>query len=201
MNFQFIIQAMKQLVLNTFFIMCVASSFSQKVDTDSSFMYHKDSIIVTKYFKDKKGKNTLTIKIINPCGLKEGPYDGALSYIEAQLKNNYTIQNIKYNHVDAQSGLLYFNIKDVSINDIDGKKAIFVPFYYCGNWDNDNMVSYLIFFENKKYVEHIKYYCTDDGKCKLNDNLKLKGMPLRLKNFFTNTLKTKYKKTSDLYVN
>ena len=179
--------------------MCVATSFSQKVDVDSMAIYHKDSIMVTQYFQDKKGKNTLTIKMMNPCGLKNGPYDGPLSYIEASLKNKYASQNVSYNYVDAQSGLLYFIKDEISINDVEGKKAVFIPFYYCGNWDNDNMVSYLIFYENKKYIEHVKYYCTDNGKCKLNDNLQCKGMPTVLKTFFANTLKTKYKKASDLY--
>jgi hypothetical protein len=199
MIFQFILQKMKSLVLNIFFILLTASSFSQKVDDDAMAMYHKDSIMVTQYFKDKKGKNTLTIKIMNPCGLKKGPYDGPLSYIEVNLKNKYTSQNVSYNYADAQSGLLYFNKNEISINEIDGKKAVLIPFYYCGNWDNDNMVSYIIFYDNKKYLEHIKYYCTDNGKCKLNDNLKLNGMPTSLKTFFATILKTKYKKASDLY--
>jgi hypothetical protein len=190
---------MKSLVLSIIFLLCVATSFSQKVEADSMLMYHRDSITVTQYFQDKKGTNTLTIKMMNPCGLKKGPYDGPLSYIEASLKNKYTSQNVSYNYVDAQSGLLYFNKNEISINDIEGKKAILIPFYYCGNWDNDNTVSYLIFYDNKKYIEHVKYYCTDNGKCRLNDSLKLKGMPTTLKTFFTNTLKTKYKKASDLY--
>jgi hypothetical protein len=199
MIFPFILQKMKSLVLSIIFLLCIATSFSQKGDGDSMEMYHRDSISVTQYFQDKKGKNTLSVKIMNPCGLKKGPYDGALSYIEANLKNKYTSQNISYNYADAQSGLLYFIKDEISINDVEGKKAVFIPFYYCGNWDNDNMVSYLIFYDNKKYVEHIKYYCTDNGKCKLNDHLKCKGMPTALKTFFANTLKTKYKKASDLY--
>jgi hypothetical protein len=199
MTSPFILQKMKSLVLNIFFTLLVATSFSQKVDVDSTLMYHRDSIAVTQYFQDKKGKNTLTIKIMNPCGLKKGPYDGPLSYIEASLKNKYISQNVSYNYVDAQSGLLYFNKNEISINEIGGKKAVLIPFYYCGNWDNDNMVSYLIFYDNKKYIEHVKYYCTDNGNCKLNDTLKLKGMPTSLKNFFANILKTKYKKSSDLY--
>jgi hypothetical protein len=199
MTSPFILQKMKSLVLNIFFLLLVATSFSQKVDDGSMAMYHRDSIIVTQYFQDKQGKNTLTIKMMNPCGLKKGPYDGPLSYIEASLKNKYASQNVSYNYPDAQSGLLYFNKNEISINEIDGKKAVLIPFYYCGNWDNDNMVSYLIFYDKKKYVEHIKYYCTDNGKCKLNDALKLKDMPTSLKVFFVNILKKKYKKASDLY--
>jgi hypothetical protein len=194
---------MKHLVLNIFFLFTAATCFSQNVNDESMGMYHKDSIIEKQYFIDKKGKNELMVKIMNPCGLNKGPYDGPLSYIEASLKNKYASQNISYNYANAQSGLLYFNKNEILISDVGGKKAVFVPFYYCGNWDNDNMVSYLIFFDNKKYVEHIKYYCTDNGKCKLNDDVqeKLKSMPLPLKSFFTNILKTKYKSTSDLYVN
>jgi hypothetical protein len=199
MTSPFILQKMKNLVLNIFFLLFVATSFSQKVDVDSMLIYHRDSITVVKYFQDKKGKNTLSIKIMNPCGLKKGPYDGPLSYIKATLKNKYTSQNVSYNHVDAQSGLLYFDKNEVLINDVDGKKAVLIPFFYCGNWDNDNMVSYLIFYDSKKYIEHIKYYCIENGNCKLNDSIKLKGMPTPLKTFFINILKTKYKKASDLY--
>jgi hypothetical protein len=190
---------MKSLVLSIFFLLLVTTSFSQKVDVDSMLVYHRDSIMAKQYFLDKQGKNTLSVKIMNPCGLKKGPYDGPLSYIKASLKNKYTSQNISYNYADAQSGLLYFNKNEISINDVDGKKAVLIPFHYCGNWDNDNMVSYLIFYDNKKYIEHVKYYCADNGKCKLNDTLQLKGMPTSLKTFFANILKTKYKKVSDLY--
>ena len=192
---------MKHLVLNIIFLLLVATSFSQKGNVDSMAIFHKDSIIEKKYFKDKKGNNELTIMVMNPCGLNKEPYDGPLSYIEASLKNKYTSNNVSYNYPNAQSGLLYFNKKEVLISDVGGKKAVFIPFYYCGNWDNDNMVSYLIFYDNKKYIEHIKYYCTDNGKCKLNDNVTLKDMPSSLKKFFVKVLKTKYTSTKDLYVN
>lgn len=194
---------MKHLVLNIFFLLTVATCFSQNVNDDSMVMYHKDSIIEKQYFRDKKGKNELMIKIMNPCGLNKEPYDGPLSYIEASLKNKYTSQNVSYNYADAQSGLLYFNKNEILITDVCGKKAVFIPFYYCGNWDNDNMVSYFVFYDNKKYVEHIKFYCTDNGECKLNDEVqvKLKSMPTPLKSFFINILKTKYKSTKDLYIN
>ena len=182
-------------------MLLVSSSFSQKGVVDSMAVYHRDSIIVTQYFQDKEGKNKLVVKIMNPCGIKKGPHDGPLSYIEANLKNKNISQNILYNYANAQSGLLYFNKNEITINEIEGKKAVFIPFFYCGNWDNDNMVSYLIFYDNKKYIEHIKYYCTDNGKCKLNDNVTLKDMPSSLKKFFVKVLKTKYTSTKDLYVN
>ncbi len=200
MNYQFIIQPMKSLVtsLILFFFIPVCG---QKPVHDSLKVYYQDSLTISKDFKDGALSNKLTVKVINPCNAEKNRFDGAVTIISATVKNKNYSNNIVYNYPDAQSGLINVKANNISVNMIDKHQAITIPFTYCGNWDNDTKVSYIVLYNRKKYLYHIKYYCGEDGKCRINDNLntKLKDLPLKLKLKVIKDLETKYKNLNDFY--
>ncbi|PQA90893.1 hypothetical protein B0A69_19360 [Chryseobacterium shigense] len=198
MNYQFTIQKMKSLVtsLIVFFFIPV---FGQKSVNDTLKRYYQDSLIIHKNFKDGTVSNKLTVKVINPCNAEKNRFDGAVTIISAAVKNKNYSDSIVYNYPYAQSGLINLKTNNISSYNINKHEAIFIPFTYCGNWDNDTKVSYIILYNQKKYLYHIKYYCGEDGKCMLNDNLNntLKDLPSTLRLKISKDLATKYNKSSD----
>jgi hypothetical protein len=171
----------------------------QKPVNDTLKRYYQDSLIIQKNFKDGRISNKLTVKVINPCNSEKNRFDGAVTIISAAVKNKNYSDSIVYNYPYAQSGLINLKTDHISDHNINKHQAVFIPFTYCGNWDNDTKVSYIIFYNNKKYLYHIKYYCGEDGKCKLNDNLNitLKDLPSTLRLKVTKDLKTKYNNSND----
>lgn len=182
MNYQFTIQKMKSLAtsLIVFFVIPVCG---QKSVNNSLKMYYQDSLIINKNFKERSVSNKLTVKVINLCDSEKERFDGAVTIISAAVKNKKYSDSIVYNYPYAQSGLINLKANNISNYNINKHQAILIPFTYCGNWDNDTKVSYIILYNHKKYLYHIKYYCGEDGKCKLNDNLNttLKDLPLTLR--------------------
>ncbi|MEI3789258.1 MULTISPECIES: hypothetical protein [unclassified Chryseobacterium] len=171
----------------------------QKPVNDTLKRYYQDSLIIQKNFKDGTISNKLTVKVINPCNSEKNRFDGAVTIISAAVKNKNYSDSVVYNYPYAQSGLINLKTDHISDHNINKHQAVFIPFTYCGNWDNDTKVSYIIFYNHKKYLYHIKYYCGEDGKCKLNDNLNitLKDLPSTLRLKVTRDLKTKYKNSND----
>ncbi|MGN7756956.1 hypothetical protein ACTJIV_05715 [Chryseobacterium sp. 22532] len=171
----------------------------QKPVNDTLKRYYQDSLIIQKNFKDGTISNKLTVKVINPCNSEKNRFDGAVTIISAAVKNKNYSDNVVYNYPYAQSGLINLKTDHISDHNINKHQAVFIPFTYCGNWDNDTKVSYIIFYKHKKYLYHIKYYCGEDGKCKLNDNLNitLKDLPSTLRLKVIKDLKTKYKNSND----
>jgi len=137
-----------------------------------------DSIVVRKTFYDLSGKNSLLVKVINPCNSDSSIFDGALTQIEAVLKNKKTT-TVTYRHPDSEMSLIHFVKEEIHIQDFNGKKAVFIPFYYCGGYETyDRKVSYLILFNNEKHICHIDYYCKGAQDCK-----PVKSLAILLKNF------------------
>ncbi|SHM94177.1 hypothetical protein SAMN05444360_12259 [Chryseobacterium carnipullorum] len=189
---------MKSLVTSLILFFFVPAC-GQKAVHDSLKVYYPDSLTVHKNFKDGTVSNTLTVKVINPCTAEKNRFDGAVTIISAALENKNYRDSIVYNYPYAQSGLINLKTNNISNDNINKHQAVFIPFTYCGNWDNDTKVSYIILYNQKKYLYHIKYYCGEDGKCKLNDNLNstLKDLPSTLRLRISKDLKTKYNKSSD----
>jgi len=200
MNYLFTIQKMKSLVtsLILFFFIPV---FGQKSVHDSLKVYYQDSLTISKDFKDRTISNKLTVKVINPCNSEKERFDGAVTIICATVKNKNYSDSVLYNYPNAQSGLINLKPNNISNFTVDKHQAVLIPFTYCGNWDNDTQVSYIIFYKHKKYLHHIKYYCGESGKCKINDNLNttLKDLPSKLKMKVIKDLETKYKNSNDFY--
>ncbi|MGK6344224.1 hypothetical protein ACMGDK_18590 [Chryseobacterium sp. DT-3] len=173
----------------------------QKPLNDTLKRYYQDSLIIQKNFKDGTISNKLTVKVINPCNSEKNRFDGAVTNISATVKNKNYSDSLVYNYPYAQSGLINLKTDNISDHNINKHQAVFIPFTYCGNWDNDTKVSYIIFYNHKKYLYHIKYFCGEDGKCKLNDNLNitLKDLPSTLRLKMIKDLKTKYNNSNDFY--
>lgn len=198
MNYQFIIQKMKNLV-TSFILFFFIPVCGQKPGNDTLKVYYQDSLIVHKNFKDGAVSNKLTVKIINPCNSEKRRFDGAVTIITATVKNKKYSDSIVYNYPYAQSGLINLKTNNISVSTVNKHQAVLIPFTYCGNWDNDTKVSYIVFYNRKKYLYHIKSYCGEDGKCKLNDNLKvtLKDLPSTLRLKIIKDLQTKYNSSNN----
>lgn len=198
MNYQFIIQKMKSLAIS-FIVFFSVSVCGQQSVNDSLKAYYQDSLMIHKDFKDGAVANKLEVKVINPCNAEKERFDGAVTMISAAVKNKNYNDHLLYNYPHAQSGLIHVKKDNISSYTINKRQAVLIPFTYCGNWDNDTKVSYMIFYSHKKYLYHIKYYCGEDGKCKLNDNLNvtLKDLPSKVKSKLIKDLETKYNSSND----
>lgn len=130
-------------------------------------------------FSDASGKNTVLIKVYNPCDLSTPPWDADKNFIEARLVNGKNILEVRYNNPAPEMSLIFYDHKEISVQKINGISAVFIPFYYCGNSeDHDKTVSYLIFYKGTYYTRHLAYTCTDTG-CKLQQEQKeIKGLPI-----------------------
>ncbi|WP_343534910.1 hypothetical protein [Pedobacter sp.] len=153
---------------------------------------HTDSIEIHKVWKDKNGENKLTVNVNALCNPDKPPFDGHKTKLRALLKNKNFAQEIIFDDKNYQMEMILFREKDIWLTEYKGNKAVFIPFFYCGNADNDVKVSFIIFYNRKKYLYHIKFYCNEEGKCNLNEpniNLKLKGLPKEVRDEFAKKLK------------
>lgn len=198
MNYLFIIQRMKNLVTSLILLFFIPVC-GQKPVSDTLKRYYQDSLIIHKNFKEGTVPNQLTIKVINPCNAEKERFDGPVTIISATVKNKKYSDSVVYNYPYAQSGLINLKTDNISQYSINKHQAVLIPFTYCGNWDNDTKVSYIIFYNHKKHLYHIKYYCGEDDKCKINDNvdITLKDLPTKLKLKVIKDLETKYNSAND----
>jgi len=172
-------------------LVCYQSVIAQVVRTDS--------VEIHQSWKDKNGENKLVVNVNALCNPDRPPFDGRQTKIIASLKNKKFTQEIVFDDKDYQMEMILFREKDVWFSEYNGVKAVFVPFFYCGNADNDIKASFIIFYNNKKYLYHLKFYCSDEGDCRLNEkniNLKLKELSKEMRDDFIKKIKTKYIKIS-----
>jgi hypothetical protein len=171
---------------------------------------YPDSIVISKKWNDKNGLNLLTIRVNALCNPNRPPFDGHITVIESSLKNDRHKLSIKYNEDDYQMKMIYFEEKDIWFYKYNGIQAVFIPFFYCSNIDSEGTVSYIILYDNKKYLYHFNFTCDNEfafldekgGKCKLrtkNLNQKLKDLPNALRETLINFIKTHYKTTKDIF--
>lgn len=179
-------------ILFFFFPVC-----GQKSVHDSMKMYYQDSLIINKSFNN--GTIKLTVKVINPCNSEKERFDGAVTMINAHIKNKHHDDSITYHYPYAQSGLINFKANNISHYTINKQIAVLIPFTYCGNWDNDTQVSYFIFYNRKHYLYHLQYYCEENGTCKIKDNVNmtLKDVPTALRLKVIKDSETKYNHSDD----
>ena len=164
----------------------------------------RDSITVFKNWEDKNGANELMVKVVGLCNPDEPPFDGTPTMIEAYLTNKHGKLQALFNDENYQMEMILFYENDIEIIDVKKEKAVFVPFFYCGNFDNDIRVSYIVFYGDKSYLFHINYHCAEGDGCWLNDNLKAKLSSIEdrhLKKVFIKKLKSEYKRFSDFHIN
>jgi len=163
----------------------------------------RDSITVVKNWEDKSGRNELTVHIAGLCDPENPPFDGVSTKIQVNLKNNQVDLNIVFDDEDYQMERILFYENNIEVVEIKNEKAVFIPFFYCGNFDNDIKVSYIIFYKNTGYLFHINFHCSERNGCKLNDDLKNKLAPIKdknLKKIFEEKLKSTYKHYADFHI-
>lgn len=172
-------------------MVCCKPVVAQVVQTDSAKIY--------KVWKDKNGENKLTVNVNALCNPAKPPFDGHKTKIKAVLKNKNFVQEIVFDDKDYQMEMILFRENDMWFSEHGGTKAVFIPFFYCGNADNDVKASFIIFYGNKKYLYHLKFYCDDAGNCTLREpNLgpKLKDLPNEIKDNLMRKLKADFSRAS-----
>jgi len=132
-------------------------------------------------FSDASGRNTVSIKVYNPCDLATPPWDADKNFIEARLASGKNTLEARYDNPAPEMSLIFYDHKEISVQKIDGSNAVLIPFYYCGSSeDHDRTVSHLIFYKGRSYVRHLAYACTETG-CRLQQEQKaIKGLPIAL---------------------
>jgi len=159
--------------------------------------YSEDTLVIRKTFNDKNGKNQLDVVVINPClQLKEFEeavmydnwrkyyrIDGWINYITVSLNNkNYSDTLIYYNPGVAMS-LIHLLERNITLKTISGRKAVFIPFSYCGTSDDDIQITCIVFYDHQKYLYPINLQGADFQNYKIVDDLneKFEDLPKELK--------------------
>lgn len=149
-----------------------------------------------KTYWDAFGKNTLSVKVINPCNADSSIFDGTVTKMEVRLKNKKSTTTLTYNYPYPQMALIQFLKDEIHIQDFGGRKAAIIPFYYCGGYESYDMkVSYIVIFANKKYIYHLDYYCGEGQNCKPVQSLasNLANLPKEIRIYMVAYLTNKHK--------
>lgn len=164
-------------IINQYISRCVALYKKEKTDRTE----RRKTADFKHAFSDASGRSTVSVKVYNPCDLAAPPWDADKNFIEARLASGKITLEARYDNPAPEMSLIFYDHKEISVQQITGFSAVLIPFYYCGNSeDHDKTVSYLIFYKGRSYVRHLSYACTDTG-CKLKQEQKaMKGLPIAL---------------------
>jgi len=91
--------------------------------------------------------------------------------IDVHLKNEKHLLDVQFDDPDYQMEMIAFNEEDISFYDLEGSKAVLIPFTYCGNSDSDKKLSYIVLYNGKNYLYHVSFRCNEDEDCSLNEDL------------------------------
>jgi hypothetical protein len=168
-------------------------------------IWHPDTIMITRKWKDKNGSNLLTVQVNALSNQNRRPFDGYITFIESSLKNDGHNLYIRYNEDDYRMSMIFFDEKNIRFHKYEGIQAVFIPFRYCCDLYSENTVSYIILYDNNTYLYHFTYTCNleayhtyGEGICELfepNLNKKLKKMPDALRLILIKYLRTQHKTT------
>jgi hypothetical protein len=170
MNYQFIIENLVGIQLRRIvwlLLMLFCTSVSAQV-------VYPDSITIQKKWIDGNGENRLTVKVNALCNPSKMPIDGHPTKFEANLQMKNSHMDIVYDDSSYQMEMILFEEKEIWFYELNKVKAVFIPFLYCSNEDNDVKVSYAVFYGDKKYLFHFNFRCKENGICKLNEEEKKK---------------------------
>ncbi len=161
---------------------------------------HADSITVQKKWTDKNGKNLLTVKVNALCNPSKMPIDGHPTKFEAKLETKQKKFEIEYDDSAYQMEMILFDEKEIWFYELNKVKAVFIPFQYCSNADNDLKVSYAVFYGNQQFLFHFRFRCNENGNCKINEDLNKKLFILqpKLKKALIEKLHKKYRQIKQL---
>ncbi|KAF2509089.1 hypothetical protein [Flavobacterium foetidum] len=161
--------------------------------------YITDSLVIHKTFVDKSGKNNLEIKVVNPCkrseNAEEKRVDGWLNYISVRLSNKSFGDTLLYYNPYVAMSLIDLAESTIVVKAYSGKQAVFIPFANCGNADDDRNITYILLYNRKKYVYHIRLHGENFENYTIKDNLteKFKDLPANLKKGFIQLVQSQYK--------
>lgn len=169
-----------------------------------------DSLVVSKIWNDKNGENKLLIEVAavyNPDNQKPSDDGGYPTMIHAKLKNSRYSSDILYNDEDYQMEVIMFYEDAIWQRDIEGVQATFIPFFYCCMDNTPVKVSYIIFYNKKKYLYHLGYLCDElDPKtiCTLQESdrdleRKFRKMPKELRGILIDYVETNYNTREDVF--
>ncbi|NDV69866.1 hypothetical protein [Dysgonomonas sp. 25] len=166
-----------------------------------------DTLTIKKTFTDKGAENRLTVQVLNPCicsdemDFEDYRVNGLFNAISAHIENEKYTDSLLYYNPHVAMSLIDLREKEIIFKTVARKTAAIIPFSYCGNADMDITISYILFYDRKKYLIHINYRSRHEGfeDYHLYDNLdeKLKELPTKLKKAFTEILK---ETTADKYI-
>jgi hypothetical protein len=78
---------------------------------------------------------------------------------------------------------ILFRESEIWFKELNRIQAVFIPFAYCGNADNDIQISYIVFYNHQASIYHINLRGEDFANYKIADNLeeKLNDLPQNLR--------------------
>lgn len=191
-------QAIKCLVL---FISLLIHCYTAKGQESQIWVMEPDSVIINKTWNDRNRENNLYIKVYAACNPDKPPFDAHFTEVRVHLKNATHDLKIEYDEPDYQMCMIFLSEKDIWFHDVNGIKAAFIPFSYCGNMDTTVRLSYIILYKKHKRVFHFTFECKDDvSECILDEKSarkQIKKLPKELREVFFNHLKENYKTEID----
>ena len=189
-------QALLKSVSNIFIMLLYLTGCSQVKSIDSiNTQYHTDSLVVI--YSPKKQQGQIKVKLINPCQPGILPYDAAFTAIECtSTSENGKVISINFIDPASQMELIYFNKSEIWETTYLNKAAVFIPFSYCGSFDNDLKYSSFIIYNNNAYLAHLYFSCGTGEKAacefKRIEIVKGKNLPKELLDHLISEMKSKY---------
>jgi len=157
--------------------------------------YSSNTLSIIKTHPDNIDRVLLTIEVSSPCNndfeSEDFKVDGIVNSISATMHYKGKTDNILYYNPNVLMSLINLKEQNIIIKYIDYKYAVIFPFSYCSNADKDITISYIIFYNHKKYLFHINLTAINDfDKYQLNDDLhtKLKSLPKKIRKEFVTLL-------------
>ena len=194
MNYQSIIENLKAKVLLRLLLL-VAFLPNEVV----SQVVKVDSISISKEWKDCNGMNKLTVNVNALCNPDEPPFDGHKTMIDVSLKNKKHSLSVQFDDPDYQMEMIAYSEKNSWFYNLKKAKVVFIPFSYCSNSDSEKKLSYIILYNDKKYLYHIPFKCTEEDDCVLNADLNksMSDLNPKIRTELIKKIKSHYKKGSD----
>lgn len=194
MNYQSIIESLRVKALLSFLFLI--AFFPNEV---VSQIVQVDSISISKEWKDCNGTNKLTVNVNALCNPDEPPFDGHKTMIDVSLKNKKHSLSMQFDDPDYQMEMISFSEKNIWFYSLKGAKVVFIPFSYCSNSDSEKKLSYIILYNDKKYLYHILFKCTEEDDCVLNTDLNksMSDLNPKIRTELIKKIKSHYKKGSD----
>ena len=110
---------------------------------------------------------------------------------------------VTYDEEDYEMLMILLYEDKISYYDLKGKRAVLIPFFYCGNADSEAIIHYIVLYNKESYLLKIHYYQEEEEIeyiYVLNDNLKEVTKDIltpKLRKHFIKQVKEKYAQYED----